>query len=525
MRTFAVVGVVLGMVAGGCVPPGPDRADAGVDGGTTGEVDAGGGADAGRLAEVTILHTSDEHGWLVPFQDGANIYGGAANVVGWWRELEGLDPSRHLVLSGGDNWTGPAISTWFKGKPVVEVFNQMGYRAVSLGNHEFDFGQEELRARVSEAGFPFLGANVFDAETGLPADFVSPYAVVEVSGVKVGIVGLVTTSASTSTNPRNVTGLRFEPFARTLAWAVPEVRAAGAEIVVILAHEELSVMLRLADTLAVPVDAIFAAHGHELGYELRNGIPVVGSGTQFMAYSVTRLVWDRVLGAVVETDTRQEVVAYPARGGNFVTPDPAVEALVEGWQARADQALSEELGYTATGVRAMTWTMGNWVADAWRWAFPGSDITIQNFGGLRQDVPPGVVTLQDIVSMQPFNNQLFELSLTGAQVVQNLAGVISSAQSDSCWPAVSGIRWTGHGDSLQVRLEDGAPIGLATRYRVIVSDYVYYGGCGYQFYRHDGTPQDTGKNEREPVVDFTRQLETTAQDPLERHLDGTPRGG
>ena len=222
---------------------------------------------------------------------------------------------------------------------------------------------------------------------------------------------------------------------------------------------------------------------------------------------------------------RAEKISDPDWRRSFLENVAENRAIVERWQLRADDELSEVVGYTATGIGEMTWTQGNWVADAWAWAFPQADITIQNFGGLRQGVDPGVITLQDIVSMQPFNNQLYEITLTGAQVVENLAGVTSTGEADSCWPAVSGLRWSGHGDSIQVRLDDGQPINRTATYRLVVSDYVYYGGCNYVFYRQDQTPTDTGKNEREPVVEWTQQLGTTAQDPLEDHLDSAARGG
>ena len=101
---------------------------------------------------VIILYTNDEHGWLEPTKTTA----GAPGLMGLWREKEGYTKDGpFLILSGGDMWTGPAISTWFRGKPMADVMNAMDYAAGTIGNHEFDFkieGLKQLLANKKEAG-------------------------------------------------------------------------------------------------------------------------------------------------------------------------------------------------------------------------------------------------------------------------------------------------------------------------------------------------------------------------------------
>ncbi len=103
---------------------------------------------------IIILYTNDEHGWI----EGSEGYGTAAELMGIWRETEGYseEKSNYLILSGGDMWTGPAISTWFQGKSTVEAMNAMHYSAAAIGNHEFDFKIEGLKQRMEESNFPFL---------------------------------------------------------------------------------------------------------------------------------------------------------------------------------------------------------------------------------------------------------------------------------------------------------------------------------------------------------------------------------
>ena len=98
----------------------------------------------------------------------------AANLVGLWRTAEGYQADgSFLLLSGGDMWTGPAISTWFQGQSMAEVMNAMGYDAAAVGNHEFDFGLEMLKARAAESEFPFLSANIRTKADGTTPEKIS----------------------------------------------------------------------------------------------------------------------------------------------------------------------------------------------------------------------------------------------------------------------------------------------------------------------------------------------------------------
>ena len=96
------------------------------------------------IQKLTILYTNDKHGWMAGVEEGK----GAANLTGLWDAEDYGDESAVLVLSGGDNWTGPAISTWFFGQGMVEVMNAMAYDASVIGNHEFDFCLDILETRL-----------------------------------------------------------------------------------------------------------------------------------------------------------------------------------------------------------------------------------------------------------------------------------------------------------------------------------------------------------------------------------------
>ena len=515
------------LLAAGC---GPDGSGGGGAGGAPHQGGAGGlgagglgpGGGGGALT-LTIFHTTDEHGWLERHTDSGWVYGGAADVAAWMAS-DGLDPASGLLVSSGDNWVGPAISGYFQGESAVEVFNAMGYRASALGNHEFDYGQQVLATRVAQATYPYLGANVrVDASSELPSYDVAS-ALVTVQGVQIALIGVTTPQTATATNPQNVADLRFDDLRDTLESLVPELRASGAEVVIVLAHEGGAAMSQVAAELTVPVDAIFCGHDHALSHAIVNGIAVMDSAANFLGYTEAWLQFDPATHQASFVDRRFVTVRWQDGEPPPHEPDSAVQSIVDDWAVQLDGALAQTIGYSATGIDLMSWAQANWVCDAWLWAFPEAQIAIQNFGGLRQALASGDIRLLDLYGMLPFENRIYELELTGAQIRDNIVQATASCGTQgACSPAVGGLRYQGMGSSVVLLQPDGQPLDLGASYVVLVSDYIYAGGDGYLFSTEDATPIDLGVNYRDPVVQWTSALGTSAADPLELHIDATPR--
>ena len=214
-------------------------------------------------SSLTVLYTNDEHGWM----EGVTPEQSAAHLMGVWRDEEGYEPDGpFLILSGGDMWTGPAISTWFDGAGMVEVMNSMGYAAAAVGNHEFDFGLDALTLRAEEANFPFLSANMRYADGSFPTDIgIEPYTIVSVGDIQVGIIGLTTQLTPQTTNPTNVADFEFIDYETALREVVPEVKAEGAEIILIPGHLCRPSLNLLANKVAdLGIHMIGGGHCNEL---------------------------------------------------------------------------------------------------------------------------------------------------------------------------------------------------------------------------------------------------------------------
>ncbi|MEZ4308245.1 MAG: hypothetical protein R3F14_09400 [Polyangiaceae bacterium] len=200
-------------------------------------------------ARVTILYTSDEHGWLYGQGEGPKLRGGAAEALARWITddahcpLRAPDPTAGepckdpatLLLSGGDNFTGPAVSTYFRGLPMAQAMARMGYVASAFGNHDYDFERPAFDANRAASGVRYLAANIRAKDPAKDPGF-PPFLLVERRRLRIGIVGLATEKTPQEAAPSRFEGLAFDPPGPALDRAVTAAYAAGADTVVLLAH-------------------------------------------------------------------------------------------------------------------------------------------------------------------------------------------------------------------------------------------------------------------------------------------------
>lgn len=467
--------------------------------------------------EIVILRTNDEHGFLLPTESKDFYEGGAAYAATSWLR-KGCNPADSkgnvLLLSGGDSYTGSAISTWFRGESAVEAMNAMGYRASAVGNHEFDWGQDELAKRAQQARFPYLAANILNRDTGSTPGFVQPYAIVEVAGLRVGLIGLALKQTPDVTNARNVDGLIFEDYAPTLRKWVPEVRRKGAQIVLVESHICPDDLLVLAQQVADLGIAMFeGGHCHSARATSAGGALVAASSAHWNDYILTRLTVDVGTGAV--TGTKQEIVTVLTLKSptSPIKPEPGVQQVIDTWSQRTQLALGEVIGYTKAGLPQGSRLLRNLLVDSWLWAFPDADAALSNEGGFRQGIDTGEITLGEIVSVFPFENEIYQVAITGSQLAQAIA--------EAPEPMVlGGIRRIANGQI--VLIKDGSALRPNEQYRVLINDYMY-NNARYPFKRLDRAPYQTSALWRQPVADWIRAQHSDRDHPIELKISADAR--
>jgi 5'-nucleotidase/UDP-sugar diphosphatase len=253
----------------------------------------------------------------------ADEYGGAAGMSGLWKSREGYDGSDpYLLLSGGDMWTGPAISTWFEGEPMAAVMKQMGYDAAALGNHEFDFTEDVLKVRLEEMDFPILAANFKEKATGNVPAFIKPYVVKTINDTKVGIIGLASLSTPFTGFPDYVADYEFTDYAEAVDTYAPVMQNEGADIILIIGHiclNEMEALVPTAKKYSIPF--IGGGHCHQSVLQLTDGIVLAQTNGELREYIKVQLGFDK-------TNKRVKIVSKEAIANKGTMVDTKVEDIV-----------------------------------------------------------------------------------------------------------------------------------------------------------------------------------------------------
>jgi 5'-nucleotidase len=426
-----------------------------------------------RIRRLTVIGINDVHGALLPAPPPRSLagaaggpIGGAAFFAGWMkavREAAREGGGEAVLLDGGDELQGTLISNQFRGRSVVEVFNALGVAAAALGNHEFDWGIETLAERMREARFPLLAANVFLRGTRTRPEWIRPSAMLEVSGVHVGVIGLSTVETPTVTSPRVVEGLEFAPGGPIAAREAAALRARGATVILLVAHAgplgPAHEIQEIAEAVRGEVDAIVCGHHHvQLGPPplVVAGIPIVQAGAKLTAFSVIDLALDesgRVASATVNEGTAPrpggpQTIFHSYEGrtpvwrGHRVEPDAAVAAIVRGYDVQVQRLRETPVGTTDIDLRKGG-LLGNLVADALRSGAGGSltaDFALQNSGGLRvAELKAGPITFGDLFDLYPFDNRQVVISVAAASIRDALEAVLRAGKQPL---QVSGLRYT-----------------------------------------------------------------------------------
>lgn len=227
--------------------------------------------------ELTILHTNDIHGHVHGWSGWEGDLLG--KTLGGFDRLASVvesvrkETTNVLLLDAGDAIGDTQIAVSTRGAAIIDLMNHVGYDAMVIGNHEPDYGMSTLRHRMRQARFPVLAANIVDSASGRL--FTKPYAIREVGGQKIGILGLAYPNTPKTTSRKNVAGFEFLQAKEAASKYVPEMRSAGAAIVIVLSHLGLSADRSLAEEVD-GIDVIVGGHSHNrMSQPLRAGTTLV----------------------------------------------------------------------------------------------------------------------------------------------------------------------------------------------------------------------------------------------------------
>ncbi len=477
-------------------------------------VEAPSGKKAGdaRCIRITILFFNDLHGNLAPFKvttaDGSSEYiGGIAGMATLVKEIRAQNTRqgiRTFLLVAGDVLQGTPMSTLFKGKPDIEIFNKMGVDAMTVGNHEFDFGLDNFLALKQAARFKIISSNIIWKDTKKPLNDAT--AAFPLSGNAVlTVIGATTTELLTTTAPGNVEKLEVLDPVATVAGKVGPAARKGP--VILLSHSRFRTDAAIAR--ANPrLTAIIGGHDQILFDPVKyaSGVPV------FQAFEKGRYLGR--LDISFDPGARKAAITgsryIPVTAGT--APDPEIAKIVADYDARLGAMYKRVIGESMTAmdgergrIRYEETNLGNFVTDVMR-ACTGSDIALLNAGSLRAGLDRGPVTIEGIFRVMPYPNEIIAVTMTGAGIMEALARSVRGAREDEDggFLHVSGISFTIRERKPADVLIGGAPLERGKNYTVTITDFMHTGGDGYTMFI-DKPATKTGLPLRELLVDTVRK--------------------
>jgi 2',3'-cyclic-nucleotide 2'-phosphodiesterase (5'-nucleotidase family) len=461
--------------------------------------------DPAPSRQLTVVGTNDLHGRLEQLPI----------LASYLRVLRQRGPT--IAIDAGDMIQGTMASNLNEGQAVIAAYSAMGYAAAAIGNHDFDFGpvgadreadagadiHGALKARAEQADFPLLTANVVRASDGAPLQWrnVAPSAVVEVAGIAVGVVGVITETLPWVVRPSHLQGLRVTDAAQAVRREAAALRDRGVKVVIVAAHmggrclrlavpddlsscEQDGEVLRLARALPPGlVDVIVAGHEHSTIAHRVNGVAVIESYSRGRAFGRV----DLTLSAAGRVDDARIFPPQPIEVGSYhgqpVAADPKIARLIAADLAAAHALADESLGVTIARPVPHSQTsespLGNLLVDLLHQARPDADLAIRNGGALRTGLPAGPLTYGRLFEALPFDNQVAELHVPAGLLRRDLAHALASSRDVI---SVSGARLvaTCRGTTLELALErpDGRPIADQDVLHIVTSDYLAIGGDG-----------------------------------------------
>ncbi|WP_346886166.1 5'-nucleotidase C-terminal domain-containing protein [Clostridium sp. UBA4395] len=485
---------------------------------------------------VDIISFNDFHGNVL--ESGKNI--GAAKLVGVVNEYKAKATTEYGVIpvSAGDLYQGTAISNLTTGKPVTAMLKAMGLEASAIGNHEFDWGINNINAWSKEGGFAFLAANIVKKGTEERVSYAQPYKVVERNGVKIGLIGISTPETATSTLAENVKDVDFlDPVDTVAKWNKVLRETEKVDVVVVIAHagayqdiNTKEITGEAADIAKVEgVDAVIAGHNHSVVSGEVNGVPVVEGGYNGRALAKLTFTFDHSNKLI---DVEPSVDVFLGKEATLPVDENVLKEVND-----MNSGLSEILGQKVASLKerlshddkntAVT-PLGVTVAETMR-KIVGTEIAVTNGGGIRRSLEQGDVTIGDMYEILPFDNTIVTLDVKGS----DLYGIIEHGINTEgfAWGQYAGIKvWYNPEDGKvsSIRLNDGTKIDMDKYYSVAINDFMLTGGDKYDFSNaknavntnvvmRDAMAEDWNKN-GVPEVDFNVLVageDTTVDKPTE----------
>mgnify|MGYP000259440218 FL=1 len=490
---------------------------------------------------LTILHTNDFHDRYEPISafdstcsaednEAGECFGGAARLA--TAIAAARDRAENSILvDGGDQFQGTLFYTYYKGEMTAEFMNQLGYDAMTVGNHEFDDGPEVLRSFIDAVEFPILMSNADVSGEPLLSDAIMKSTTIEVGGETIGLIGLTPQDTDELASPGP--NVIFTPPADAVQAEVDALTEAGVNKIIVLSHSGYGVDQAVAEA-TTGVDVIVGGHSNTLlsndDASAAGPYPtMVGDTAVVQAYA-----YGKYLGELVVTFDDAGKVVGASGGPRLMDAGVAEDEGVKARITEAAQPLEEirnevvaeaaaPIGGDRVNCRTGECEMGNLVADAMldRVKGQGIEVAFMNGGGVRASIDAGPITMGEVLTVLPFQNTLSTFRVTGSVLKEALEnGVSQFEEGAGRFPQVAGMSFAVDvtkpvGERISDVMVGGEALDPEKLYGVASNNDIRNGGDGYSMFVDGQDAYDFGPD----VADVTAEY-LAANGPYTAYTDG-----
>jgi 2',3'-cyclic-nucleotide 2'-phosphodiesterase/3'-nucleotidase len=492
---------------------------------------------------ITLLSTTDIHGHIEPIDYFSNKPSNfsLAKIATLVKQQRAEAP-KALLLDCGDTTQGTPLAYYFAVKdpkpknPTIAAFNEMHYDAMAVGNHEFNFGLAEMWKAKRESNFPWLAANLKEIYTAGDG-FIRPYIIKNVGGVRIAIVGFITPGVPRWEIPEHYRGYEFEPIVEAAQRVIPEVHK-QADLVVVIMHSGLdrdpatgkvfesqenrgeNAAWELAEQ--VPgIDLIFYGHTHLEMPELTvNGVLMAQAKNWGGSLARADIVMERDgAGRWRVTSKHSRVI----KTTDSVAADPAILKIAAPYEAATEKYLDTPI---ATSEKATDGERARYEDDPLvdlihrvQLEAGHADVSMATMFFPGVQIPKGPVTVRQAAALYIYDNSLYTVEMTGAQLKDALEHAASFYTS---WPVAAGseLKLPGYnadsaegvsyeidltkpvGERVQNLTFQSKPLDASQQLRVAINNYRYTGGGGYSVYQGLPILEQPGIEIRDLLIDY-----------------------
>lgn len=483
---------------------------------------------------TTILHVNDTHDRVEPTIIQGKPYGGMTRLGTLIAQRRKSDPNP-IVLHAGDAFQGTFYFNVYEGLADLAFLNALPLDAMAVGNHEFDKGPATLAAFAQGARFPLLSANLNVDSEPLLKDLIHSSTILVRGRERIGIVGGITPTLPTISYPGP--NVRLRDLNQSLQAEIDALTRAGVNKIVLLTHVGYDQEQQLARTLH-NVDIIVGGHSHTLlgtttapGWpESRGPYPtVIDNPDHGKTLVVSSWEGEKVLGRLQVTfDSSGRVKKWsttqPILIDETIPEDPALKALVGAFQKPIAQQRDRKIAVASAAI-GQNAPMGELIADAMLagTAKLNTVAALLNGGGVRAAFEPGDITFGNAISVQPFNNTLVVMELTGAQFKQALEDIVEASRFRVIWVSAGTSYTLDPSQTAGSRVSNltigNRPVDLAATYRICTNNFMADGGDGVITLKNStGYRYDTGFLDIDAFVDYL-----AAHSPLQGTVENRVR--